>query len=894
MLDKSLKEDNAILTNRIFEIVTEDRERRTHEFCPGLRVGRGGTVIDCYESSCQPFSEYKQYVRKKMRRNKDEKIDQGNVYIKKYIDASKSTVANKDLRKSYENNRVLYNFLSSGTPHTALHLGILKKAKFELRKSNNSNGYIHRLGSPSKSPTRSTSDVQIPNPKHPSTGEKQQNLNPTAALFEPEPNPVMVIESRLEMEVGRELLSRQQRLQPLFAECARYGGITSLQLPLSRQPTHIMLPRPRTAPVMRTQLLVQQKEDAESDIEEVAVVVEKQETAQVEQPPQHTLRGIRHLQALRKSVSFENNNSNGINNDSHPHLSEGGEEHVPGSQWSALLDSDSLLLAASFQRLTTNTNYAININSHVLSSAKPLQQELGDELSQLYESLFSRRDQLLSAAQQQEQLEQQQVHEQVQEDPSEVLQDASEQKNWDSCCSDRSSSFSGGGGGSLLQQDESQPSTHRSHRTSLHSFVNNNNMSNSGTAAESDPLHMQGEAELLLELLPQPQEEEPEEVDCSVLALTYSQLDPSTQQLLLQPYFPSRDTHPVRTAEDSVAADPGAGELAENSWLSVSRVLASSECSSRLGRAWQLKNSQRSASVCSELSAPIVAAVEVRMKLKVAQRQNMICQCSVQPTIFVPSSDRALEWQRSDLRTLSCGRVTSFLLNLLDVGVCLPGNSKPCSQEASNFTASSIEHSHQSQEVSSGLVNIHSSIVNTSLANDSDRFSLATSAGLLVELVPVLSQDQDGEEEMDRIGQQLYCRALLSLQQLQGLASRPGFSDLHFAVSELLQYPVDVEPPTVFTPSSKGSHNNSNNNNSSSSSRSRTASQHTTHSSHLPAAALSTTTANHPHMALYSSLGSVLDADTELQLFQLLAGAVQLQVDSSGQATMGFSSRSES
>jgi len=888
MLDKSLKEDNAMLSDRIYEIVTEDRERRTHEFCPGLRVGRGGIVIDCYESSCQPFSEYKKYIRKKIRHNKEEKIDLDNVYIKKYIDASKASVSNKDLRKSYESNRVLYNFLASRTPHTALHLGILKKAKFELRKSDSKDGYIHRLSSPPRSPTRKSSDDRAPSPK----------ADPTATHHEPNsnPNPVVVIESRLEMDVGRELLSRQRNLQPLFTECARYGSITSLQLPRRQppQPTHIVLPRPRTAPALRSQLLAQQAEDEDGDEAVQGKAEEQEEIAQEEQP--QPLRGIRHLQALRKSVSFENNASN----DGQQQLGEVGEMNLPGGQWSALLDSDSMLLAASFQRLTTHTTHHPTGSANAApNGAKPLQQELGDELSLLYESLFSRRDQLLSAAQQQEQLEQQQVHEQVLEDVDalEALRDSTDQlKSWDSCCSDRSS-ISGGGGGSLLLQDESQPSTHRSHRPSLHST----NLSTSGTAALADPppSQSQQEAELLLD---PPQQQLEEELDRSVLALTYNHLDPSTYQLLLQPYFPSRDTHLLRVAEDSGIAEQGAGELAENSWISVLRVPASSECSSRLGRAWQLKNSQRSASVCSEMSAPMVAAVEGRMKLKVAHRQSMICQCAVQPRLFVnsggDSNGGVVEWQQSDVHTISRGRVTSFLLNVLDVGVCLPGNSKPCSQETSHLTTNTNEHSPL-REVSSELLaaeitsegnnNVdHSSLTNnyshspnhSSVING--HFSLATSVGLLVELVPVLSQDQgtDKNEEMDKIGQ-LYCRAILSMQQLQGLASRPGFSDLHFAVSELLQYPVDVEPPTVFTPSSKSSHG----------SRSKGASQHT----HLQrAAASSTSTASHLHMPLYSLLGSVLDADTELQLFQLLAGAVLLQVDSSGHATMGFSSHSES
>ena len=81
MREKMLQKDNEIMTNRLYAIVSENREKRTREFCPGLRIGGGnkitlisfiylvtiscsaGIVIDCYESACQPFFEYKMYMK---------------------------------------------------------------------------------------------------------------------------------------------------------------------------------------------------------------------------------------------------------------------------------------------------------------------------------------------------------------------------------------------------------------------------------------------------------------------------------------------------------------------------------------------------------------------------------------------------------------------------------------------------------------------------------------------------------------------------------------------------------------------------------------------------------------------------------------------------------------
>ena len=109
----------------MYDVFTEQRAKTSKEYVPGFRVGRGmnilifvqkildqnlilgGTVIDCYESSCQRFYEYKIETKRKVRAIREKKIQNDNTFIAKYIGAARSSCDRKDFEKSYEQNRVL-------------------------------------------------------------------------------------------------------------------------------------------------------------------------------------------------------------------------------------------------------------------------------------------------------------------------------------------------------------------------------------------------------------------------------------------------------------------------------------------------------------------------------------------------------------------------------------------------------------------------------------------------------------------------------------------------------------------------------------------------------------------------------------------------------------------
>lgn len=64
-------------------------------------------MIDCYESSCQRFYEYKVETKRKVRVIREQKIYHDNTFIAKYIDAARSSCDRKELKRSYDENRVL-------------------------------------------------------------------------------------------------------------------------------------------------------------------------------------------------------------------------------------------------------------------------------------------------------------------------------------------------------------------------------------------------------------------------------------------------------------------------------------------------------------------------------------------------------------------------------------------------------------------------------------------------------------------------------------------------------------------------------------------------------------------------------------------------------------------
>jgi hypothetical protein len=46
---RNVELENKKLSERIYTIMTDDREKRTVEYAPGLRIGKAGVVVDCYQ-----------------------------------------------------------------------------------------------------------------------------------------------------------------------------------------------------------------------------------------------------------------------------------------------------------------------------------------------------------------------------------------------------------------------------------------------------------------------------------------------------------------------------------------------------------------------------------------------------------------------------------------------------------------------------------------------------------------------------------------------------------------------------------------------------------------------------------------------------------------------------
>eukprot|EP01035_Chromulina_nebulosa_P022071 gene22071-28570_t len=217
LLDKNVEKSNLELTQRMFNVLTEERATRTKEYVPGYRVGRGGTVIDCYESSCQRFYEYKVETKRKVRVIREQKIYHDNTFIAKYIDAARSSCDRKELKRSYDENRVLYNFLASRTPHTALHLGLLQKAKFEFYQ-----GSVRKISSSTSRPLSSS----VPNNR--TTSEillQGASIEDASIVNDLDDLPLKHVNSKLELNTSRKGYFAH-KLQPMFAECARYATLS--------------------------------------------------------------------------------------------------------------------------------------------------------------------------------------------------------------------------------------------------------------------------------------------------------------------------------------------------------------------------------------------------------------------------------------------------------------------------------------------------------------------------------------------------------------------------------------------------------------------------------------------------------------------------------------------
>lgn len=64
------------------------------------------------------------------------KIEKENVLIAQFLESARASYGRDELRKKYERNRHAYNIFSNKTPHTALHLGLVKTAKERMERRN--------------------------------------------------------------------------------------------------------------------------------------------------------------------------------------------------------------------------------------------------------------------------------------------------------------------------------------------------------------------------------------------------------------------------------------------------------------------------------------------------------------------------------------------------------------------------------------------------------------------------------------------------------------------------------------------------------------------------------------------------------------------------------------
>lgn len=105
---KSIKKDNEKLCERIYSIMTDHRETKTVEYAPGFRIGRGGTVIDCYPTRLYDNEKFKDLHGRQHTRKKNElKISKENNAFQSHLHRLKSPYSAELMKKDYDKNRYL-------------------------------------------------------------------------------------------------------------------------------------------------------------------------------------------------------------------------------------------------------------------------------------------------------------------------------------------------------------------------------------------------------------------------------------------------------------------------------------------------------------------------------------------------------------------------------------------------------------------------------------------------------------------------------------------------------------------------------------------------------------------------------------------------------------------
>ena len=244
---------------------------------------------------------------------------------------------------------------------------------------------------------------------------------------------------------------------------------------------------------------------------------------------------------------------------------------------------------------------------------------------------------------------------------------------------------------------------------------------------------------------------------------------------------------------------------------------------------WLCLNMKRASVVWEGLSSSTVLASH---GTNMIPRQLLLCQCAISLDTIGP--------RKSDLQTISAnGIVQSYLLNIMDVGYRLRGNRKPnlsqvlkttsfsslpevsevCSPPDSPFSVDR-DITSKSKDLPLNKVDRKGNSVGSSPSyNDYkesqyvpldkasedfsqqkpqspeveatiSHYSLTTSTGILLELVPILNNGVEivNSEDSPSMG---YCSGFLSVKQLADLANKHGFAELVASLTEVLQNPVD-------------------------------------------------------------------------------------------------------
>jgi hypothetical protein len=126
----SLEHENEQLAERIHTIMTECRQDATIEYTPGWRIGKVGTVIDCYASKKNDAEKFTTMHGRSVEAERAEHKRQNfNMKLYNSIQRARSAYAVEDCMKSYEHNRHLARVLNNKVSHTTLHLGLVKAAR---------------------------------------------------------------------------------------------------------------------------------------------------------------------------------------------------------------------------------------------------------------------------------------------------------------------------------------------------------------------------------------------------------------------------------------------------------------------------------------------------------------------------------------------------------------------------------------------------------------------------------------------------------------------------------------------------------------------------------------------------------------------------------------------